>query len=104
MSRAPIALLENATATGSAASWPGGRGTFAVNASAWAGTAKLQFRTKISGVTSSWIDAGADATFTADGGCNFELPACEIRVSVSGGSPTALYAYALPMFGARMAG
>lgn len=81
-------LLSNASETGSWVSWPGGRGVFTVEATWGGGTVKLQYK----GPNGTAIDAGSDATLTANGGCVFELPAVDIRANVA--TATAVYANA----------
>jgi hypothetical protein len=90
-----IALLENAAATGSGVRWHGGRGVFYVHSATFSGaTIKLQ----CSFDNSTWVDVDApgDAyvTLTAAGQGGFELPPCFLRANVSGGPPTAVFAYA----------
>lgn len=89
-----LALLENASATGDAFDWPGGSGAFIVDRGTFSGaTVKLQF--SIDGGT-TWLDVdqGGDTyvTFSAAGAGAFDLPACEVKATVSGGTPSALYA------------
>lgn len=93
MSSASLDLLSNASATGSAGRWPGGRGTFTVEGTFGGATVKLQCL----GPNGTWIDLGTDATFTAAGVCGFELAMGQLRANVSGGSPSALYAKAVAM-------
>lgn len=88
-------LLVNATATGSAVSWPGGRGSFMVVATDWSGaTAKLQY--KLPNGTWANVDT-TNASFTTNGMCGFELPPGDIRVEIAGGTPAGIYAYAKGM-------
>jgi hypothetical protein len=91
-----LALLADASATGSAFDWPGGSGAFIVDRGTFSGaTVKLQF--SIDGGT-TWLDVdqGGDTyvTLTTAGAGAFDLPACEIKAVVSGGTPSALYATA----------
>lgn len=86
-----LELLINASATGSAIFWPGGTGTFSVAGTFGGATVTLQF---LGPDGSTWIAAGSDTTLTAAGGGNFTLASGNIRVSVSGGSPSGLYATA----------
>lgn len=57
--------------------WPGGRGSFTVEAVTWGGgNVKLQRRS----LNSTWVDVDATlGTLTANGTVNFELPPCELR-------------------------
>lgn len=86
-----LELITNGTATGSAVHWPGGEGTFSVVGTFSGATIKLQY---LGPDGSTWMDAGADATLTAAGGCNFTLASGSIRASVSGGPPSGVYATA----------
>lgn len=88
-------LLSNAAATGTAQSWPGGDGVFAVRGTFGGATVKLQW----SEDGTNWWDADKSGdtftTFTAAGSGRFGLPkGTLVRASVSGGSPSALYAIA----------
>ena len=69
--------------------WPGGRGVFATQSSNYnSGTAALQ----MSMDGTNWIavkDLSANAAAsTADGMFNVELPACDVRVHETTGTPT----------------
>ena len=87
-----VDLIENGSATGTG-SWPGGRGTFAVAGTFDGSTITLQML-QADGTT--WTDVGSDVEFTAAGVGNFELPPCDIRAEVDGGtSPSGLYAVAI---------
>ncbi|QIG74348.1 hypothetical protein EVC08_036 [Rhizobium phage RHph_N65] len=89
-------LLSNAAATGSAVSWPGGRGVFSVYAGTFSGaTVKLQWSPD-DGTTWLDVDNTGDTfvTLTAAGSGLFELPACSIRAFISGGPPSGIYAVA----------
>lgn len=89
-SKGKVNLASNASATGSAKIWQGGRGTFSAVATFGGGTVKLQF---LGPDGSTWIDAGSDTTLTAAGGGNFDLPPCNIRVNIA--TATAVYADAV---------
>jgi len=94
--QAGYSLLANATATGSAVDWPGGRGVFSVYAGTLSGaTAKLAWSPD-GGTTWLPVDQGGDTytTLTAAGAGGFVLPACKIRAEVSGGPPSGVYAKA----------
>ena len=84
-------LLSNASATGSAASWPGGYGVFSAAGTFGGATVTLQF---LGPDGSTWIAVGVDTTITSAGGGVFALPPGQIRAAVSGGSPSGLYAQA----------
>lgn len=82
-------LLSNASATGAAVTWPGGKGVFTVVGSFSAGTVSLQF---LGPDGTTWIDVGTSTTVTAAACAAFELPQGQLRASVSGGTPSGLYA------------
>lgn len=84
-------LLSNASATGAAVQWPGGQGTFAVVGTFGGATVALQF---LGPDGSTYINAGTNTTLTAAGAGNFILPPVLIRATVTGGTPSALYASA----------
>jgi hypothetical protein len=87
-----VVLASNASATGAAATWPGGPGTFTAAATFSGGTVKLQY---LGPDGSTWIDAGTDTTLTAAGGGIFELPpGQQIRCNIA--TATAVYASAAP--------
>ena len=85
----PLTLLSNASATGSAVRWPGGRGTFMADGTFASATITLSV---LGPDGSSYIAVGTDTTLTAEGCGNFDLPPCKLKAVVSGGSPSALYA------------
>ncbi|SRR5258708_795254 len=88
-----LTLLSNGSATGTALQWRGGAGMFSVEGT-WSGaTVKLQYQTP----NGAWIDVGANTTLTANGAGGFVLSQCPIRVFISGGPPSAVYAYALAL-------
>ncbi len=66
--------------------WGGGSGSFIVEATWGGGTVKLQMK----GLNGTAIDVGTDTTLTANGGGNFELPPCELRVNIA--TATAVHA------------
>lgn len=82
-------LLSNASATGSAVQWGGGRGVFSVVGTFGGATITLQYMGP-DGAT--YIPAAAGAT--AAGVTAFELPPGLIRAAVSGGPPSGIYANA----------
>lgn len=90
--RIRLDLLSNASSTGSAFVWRGGRGHFAASGTFGGATVKLQF---LGPDGSTWIDAGTYTTLTAAGAGNFDLPEGQIRAAVSGGSPSGIYAVAV---------
>ena len=82
-------LLIRASSTGDAYLWPGGTGMFSAAGTFGGATVKLQF---LGPDGATWIDAGLETTLTAAGGALFDLPQCQIRAAVSGGTPSGLYA------------
>jgi len=85
-----LVFLENEAATSDYLSWPGGRGQFIVSGSLGGATVTLQRKDP----DDKPLPLGEFTTLTAEGIGNFEAPPCELRVDVSGGSPSALYAEA----------
>lgn len=81
-------LLSNASATGAALPVEGG--TYVVTADGTFGGATLQLQLR-SPDGSSWIDI-TDASLTAEGAFTVDLPRGEVRMTVTGGTPSALYA------------
>ena len=90
-----IALLENAAATGSGVRWHGGRGVFYVHSATFAG-ATIALQCSFDNSTWVAVDRAGDTycTLTAAGHGAFELPPCFLRAAVTGGPPSAVYAYA----------
>lgn len=86
-----VTLLANASATGSGVVWPGGEGMFVVAGTFGGATVALEV---LGPDNATWINAGADGTLTAAGVCAFSLPQGQIRASVTGGTPSGLYACA----------
>lgn len=86
-----IALLESGSATGAAVSWPGNRGVITAEGT-WSGaTLTLQYQTR----NGSWVNVDpTNGVLTANGMFGFELPPGQIRASISGGPPSAMYVYA----------
>lgn len=82
-----VTLVANASATGSALKWPGGRGVFMAEATFGGGTVKLQTQTP----NGTWIDVDG-ASVTAAGTKVFYLGPCLIRANIA--TSTAVYAYA----------
>lgn len=80
-------LLNNASATGSAARWNGGRGVFSAVATWGGGNVQLQY---LGPNGSTWLNVGS--ALTADGLAAFELPPGQIRAAVT--TATAVYARA----------
>ena len=86
-----LTLVSNASATGSAVDWLGGKGVFTAEATWGGGTVKLQFKTANS---TTWVDV-PNNSMTANGLTSFELPAGQIRANIA--TATAVYAFAHPI-------
>ncbi|WP_374601050.1 hypothetical protein [Niveibacterium sp.] len=84
-----MTLLQNASATSSAKSWPGGRGSVVASGSFGGATLQLQ---GLGPDGATWVSVGA--ALTSAGQTVFEMPPGQIRILVSGGTPSALYAQA----------
>lgn len=82
-------LLSNASATGSAVQWGGGRGVFSLAGTVSGATITLQY---LGPDATTWL-TGATA-LTAAGLVAFELPPGRIRALVAAGTPSGLYANA----------
>lgn len=85
----------NISATTTGVQWDGGKGSFVVHATFGGGTVKLQY---LSADATTWVDMGTDTTVTADGGGNFEIGRCQLRVNVA--TATAVYVVIMPIVGA----
>jgi len=87
-----LTLLSNASATGSAVTWAGGRGQFKALGTFDGATVALEV---LGPDGSTWQPVGEDAALDAAGVANFECPPCQLRAAVTGGSsPSGLYAEA----------
>ena len=75
-----------AAGNGQSVQWAGGEGTFAATGTLGGGTAKLQ----CSFDNVAWLDVDRTGesfvTFTAPGMGNFVLPACWLRLALTGGT------------------
>lgn len=80
-------LLSNASATGTAYEWGGGRGIFCATATWGGGSVTLQY---LGPDESTWLTAAT--ALTANGLIAFELPPGRIRAAVA--TATAVYARA----------
>jgi hypothetical protein len=87
-------LLNNAAATGTSVRWTGGRGVFVVPSATWNG-ATVALHWSIDNSTFLPVDRSGDTyvTLTANGAGIFELPPCHLKAVVTGGPPSAVYAY-----------
>lgn len=97
---AGVHLLSNVAVTGSGAwvAWPGGQGV-AVFAGTFGGTsATLEYQgpSQTAIPVAAMSDAGVQTTvaLTANGAIGFVLPPGQIRATLTGGTPSALYARA----------
>lgn len=81
-----VALLENASATGSDFTWEGGRSVTVSEATTFPTTLQLQLKTG----QGTYISIGSN--ITANGlSSGLDLPAGTYRMIVTGGSPAAIY-------------
>lgn len=86
-----VELLNNASATGTGKLWAGGRGTFQVRGTFGGTSASLEY---LADDSATWLTVGTDTTKTAAGLGNFDLPPGRLRVSLTGGTPSAMFARA----------
>lgn len=100
MHTASVQLLTNASATGSANNWPGGKGVMSVAGTFGGATVTMQY---LGPNNTTYLDVkvmdpstGTQTTvsLTDSGSIGFILPPVPIRVVVTGGAPSALYASA----------
>lgn len=84
-----IPLIVNGSATSAQKTWDGGDGEFEVTGTFGGATVSLQV---VGPDGSTLLDVGADTTLTAAGGGAFRLGPGLIQATVSGGSPSGLYA------------
>lgn len=87
-----VDLLSNASATGSAAQWPGGKGSFVLAGTVSGATITLQ---TLGPDGSTWLTVSSATTLTAVGHANFDLGPGQIRCLVASGTPSGLYAKAV---------
>jgi len=91
-SRLSVTLLSNASATGTAVEWPGGWGRVETRGTFGGATLTLQVQDADG---STYHTVAAETTFSAAGTSAFFCEAgAMIRIAVSGGTPSALYATA----------
>lgn len=86
-----VVLLTNAAATGTAQTWPGGPGVFAVVGTFGGATITLQF---LGPDGTTWLAAGTATTVTAAGVGVFNLPKGSIRALITGGASVSVTANA----------
>lgn len=88
-----IQLATNqAAGTTTACNWTGGVGFVSASATFGAGTIVVQHSVADSG-TGTFVPYPG-GTITANGGFKFELPSCQMRTVISGGTVTAAYVVA----------
>lgn len=86
-------LLSNAAATGATAIWPGGRGLFTLEGTLGGATVALQVKgPNGTMLTAVKADGGTAAALTAAGCMVCDLAPGEIQATVTGGTPSGLYA------------
>lgn len=84
-------LLKNASATGAWLQWGGGVGVFTAAGTFGGATVSLEYLAP-DGTTA--VAMGTETTLTAAGGGAFCYPPGRVRASVTGGTPSGLYAQA----------
>ena len=97
-SRKTLTLLNNIAVTGDGpvVTWPGGIGTYQITGT-FGGTTATLLASITNGTTeNAYTSIGTNSVLTANGICNFELPPCKIKVNLTGGTPSAMYAFAVP--------
>lgn len=89
------ALLSNGSATGAAVSIKGGEYHFMVEGTAGGTTASLQIQTPNGSWTDVQVFTGSVVKFTTLPGnqSGIDLPACNVRCALTGGTPSGIYAY-----------
>lgn len=85
-------LLSNESATGTTQQWPGGPGAFFCAGTFGGTTASLEVLLPDG---TSYLAVTTGTTVTSNGGGNFMLPPCKLRCSLTGGTPSAMYATAI---------
>lgn len=91
MPASPIDFLSNGSATTTAKFWNGGPGVFACVGTFGGATVTLQ---GLAPDGTTWIAVNSSAALTSNGAVAFTWPSGSLRVLVSGGAPSALYARA----------
>lgn len=88
-------LASNASASGSAVQILGGEYHFMVEGTAGGSTLSLQIQTPNGTWTDVQVFTGSVVKFTALPGnqSGIDLPACNVRLAATGGTPSGLYAY-----------
>ena len=99
MNSASAVLLSNASADGSWVPWPGGAGHFSMAGTFGGTSAQLEYKGPDNSTAIAVQAMAPDGTLTAvpltaAGGFCFDLPPCHLRVNLTGGSPSGLYATA----------
>lgn len=86
-----VDLLSNASATGAARHWPGGKGTLFLRGTI--GGATITLETELDPAGSGVYGPLSGVSLTAAGAVTFDLPPTNIRAAVTGGAPSALFAH-----------
>jgi len=88
-------LLSNGAATGSAVGIKGGQYTFFVEGTVAGATLALQMQSLNGTWMTVQVFSGSAVSFTALPGCQtgIDLPAGNVRLFISGGPPSAVYAF-----------
>ena len=84
-----IPLLVNANATGSAQDWDGGRAVFMVEGTISGATLQLQYQSP----QGTWLAVSGASATAAGASAAVEVPPGQVRCLVTGGTPSALYAW-----------
>lgn len=100
MQTASVVILSNGSATSSWVQWPGGAGVLDVIGTFGGTTVTMQHQAQdgSTGLDLKAMDtAGVQTTvsLTANGSIGFALPPCLIRVVLTGGAASAMYAIAM---------
>lgn len=82
-------VLNAAPAASSDFYWPGGNGSLLVEGTIGGATVQLQLQSP----NGSWLNVGAGVT--AVGVTDFTVPDGRVRVTITGGTPSAMFIYAV---------
>lgn len=84
-----VDLLYNASATGAGTLWGGGKAQFSAAGTFGGATVALEV---LGPDNATWIAAATSTSLTAAGLAVVDLPQGQVRASVTGGTPSGLYA------------